>query len=50
MENQRFWLDYKKIKILADKNGFKSKKIKIDKKFFQSTHMFDLLIERKNVQ
>lgn len=49
IENQRFWLDYNKIKILADKNGFKSKKIKIDKIFFQSSHMFDLVIERKNV-
>ena len=49
MENQRFWLDYNRIKLLANKNGFKAKKIKIDKIFFQSSHMFDLVIERENV-
>ncbi len=49
MEDVRFWLDYTIIKKIALKNGYKVKKIKIDNYFFQSTHMFDLLLTKKDV-
>ena len=50
IEKRRFWLDFAIIKKIAKKNGFnKIKKIKIDKIFFQSTHMFDFLLMKKDV-
>ena len=46
-ENVRFWIDFKQIKKLAKKNGFKIKdKIKINKSLYGNTHMFDFLIYR----
>tara|TARA_Y100000389_G_C17309738_1_gene437331 strand:- start:106 stop:807 length:702 start_codon:yes stop_codon:yes gene_type:complete len=49
METVRFWLNYEILKKIAKKNNYKIKKIKIDKFFFQSTHMFDFLLMRKDV-
>ena len=46
-EEKRFWIDYKKIKIIANQNGFKvEKKIKISKNLYGSSHMFDFLLYR----
>lgn len=44
-EEDRLWIDFKKIKKLALKNGFKIKnKLKIDKTLYGNTHMFDFLL------
>jgi len=44
-EENRFWIDFKKIKKLALKNGFKiENKLKIDKTLYGNTHMFDFLL------
>lgn len=44
-EADRFWIDFKKIKKLALKNGFKiENKLKIDKTLYGNTHMFDFLL------
>ena len=46
-EEERFWIDFNKIKKLALKNGFKiENKIKIAKSLYGNTHMFDFLIYR----
>ena len=46
-KNTRFWIDYKKLKNIAKTIGFsKCKKCKIDNRLFQSSHMFDLVLEK----
>ena len=50
LEQKRFWLDFDELKKIAKNNQFeKIQKIKIDRRFFQSTHMYDFLLMKKNV-
>lgn len=45
IEEKRLWLNFKKIKYIAKKCGFKEiRKLDISKFFFQSSHMFDFTI------
>ena len=44
---KRFWIDYNKLKKMAAIIGYSNcKKCKIDHRLFQSSHMFDLLLEK----
>jgi len=47
MEEKRFWMDIKKIKEIASKIGFtKCCEVPINSNLWQSTHMFDFLLQK----
>tara|TARA_B100001123_G_C15222683_1_gene991932 strand:- start:377 stop:1078 length:702 start_codon:yes stop_codon:yes gene_type:complete len=44
---KRFWINYLRLKKIADMIGYSTcRKLKINKNLFQSSHMFDLLLEK----